>query len=528
MIAEYNEGPRALALQELLGATVAPTSSSEWWVALPLDRLVAAVSQLQDRRGARFVDLFAVEHSSGAFELHVLLALDAEASWVRLVAELPVADARFLSLTIVTPAAGWYECEVWSEFGARPEGHPALTRLRLPPDWPAAVYPQRAGWRWNAELAGTPAEGAALAPAPEGVVDYPLGPVRSGVVESGHYLLRTVGEEIVDMALRLFYKHRGVEQRAVGLGPLHLPLVAERISGTDAFAESLALCQALETLAGVEVPARARALRTLFAELERLYNHVGYQADLCQATGLVVGQAQFDILKERLLRLNAVLAGHRYLFGLNVPGGLSRDIGPDGLRALRETTHWIQRELDQLGPMLFRSPSHLDRLEGTGILLPADASAYATVGPVARASGQDRDLRRDHPYAAYGDVDIVVPVHAGGDALARAWVRLEEAGQSLRLIAQVLDRLPAGPVCAPRVEALPPERAALGWAESARGETLHWVRTDAAGRAARYRVRPASFANWQAFPLAVPGHNILTDFPIIEQSFGLSYAGNDR
>jgi Ni,Fe-hydrogenase III large subunit len=460
-------------------------------------------------------------------QVRTLLALDAEASWLWLVSDLPAEDARFPSLTSVTPATGWYEREIWSELGVHPEGHAGPAALRLPPDWPDEVYPHRDGQAWDTEVIRAPDREPALATAPEGVVDYPIGPIRSGVVESGHYLLRTVGEEIVDMALRLFYKHRGVEKRAEGLGPPSLPLIAERMSGTDAFAESLALCQALETLADVEVPPRAVTLRTVFAELERLYNHLGYQADLCQATGLVVGQAQFDILKERVLRLNAAVAGHRYLFGLNVPGGLSRDLGHDEQRAIRETAAMIRRELGVLERLLLASSSHLDRLEGTGVLRPADAQAYAAVGPVGRASGQDHDLRRDHPYAAYHDVEFMIPVHRDGDALARARVRLEELHQSLRIIMQVLDRLPSGPVRTP-LEALPAECSGLGWAESARGETIHWVLTDRAGLVRRYRARPASFANWQAFPLAVPGHNILTDFPIIEQSFGLSYAGNDR
>jgi Ni,Fe-hydrogenase III large subunit/Ni,Fe-hydrogenase III component G len=514
------------ALQTLLGDPVTPAGAREWSALVDPDRLTATVSQLQTRRGARFVDLFGVDAGS-ALELHVLLALDAEDGWLRLRSTLSAEAPRFPSLTEVAPAAGWYEREAWSECGVRPEGHDSLVALRLPPDWPEGRYPHRDGSRWEMEVGRTPARAEELAPAPSGVVDYPLGPVRSGVVESGHYLLRTVGEEIVDIALRLFYKHRGVELRAVGLGPQHLPLVAERISGTDGFAESLALCQALEGLAGVEIPPRAAALRTVFAELERLYNHFGFQADLCQATGLVVGQAQFDILRERVLRLNAALAGHRYLFGLNVPGGLSRDLAPEGRLALQETLGGILRGLDALERMLLASASHRDRLEGTGILRPEDARAFATVGPVGRASGQDRDLRRDHPYAAYRTVGLGVPVHPEGDALARARVRLEEAQQSLRIILQSLGRLPAGPVRVP-VETLPANRAGLGWAESARGETLHWVLTDGAGCVRRYRVRPASFANCQAFPLAVPGHNILTDFPIIEQSFGLSYAGNDR
>lgn len=521
--ADEEPGP---ALQELLGGAARRAGANEWCVTLPADRLADAVARLQSQRAARFVDLFGVARNVG-LELHVLLALDTEGGWLRLLSELPEDSPRFATLTEIVPAAGWYEREVWSELGIRPEGHPGSPRLRLPADWPEGVHPHRAGRLWSAEVERAQSHEPELAPAPEGVVDYPLGPVRSGVVESGHYILRTVGEEIIDTALHLFYKHRGVELRAAGLGPLHLPLVAERISGTDAFAESLALCQALETLAGVEVPPRAAAVRSVFAELERLYNHLGYQADLCQATGLVVAQAQFDILRERVLRLNAAVAGHRYLFGLNVAGGLSRDLDPDRRRAIRETTGLIRRELDRLGGMLLRSPSHWDRLEGTGVLRPEDARDYATVGPVGRASGQDRDLRRDHPYAGYREVGFAVAVYRYGDALARARVRLDEAQQSLRIIAQLLDRLPDGAVCAP-LRSLPPDRAGLGWAESARGETVHWVLTDAAGLARRYRVRPASFANWQAFPLAVPGHNILTDFPVIEQSFGLSYAGNDR
>jgi Ni,Fe-hydrogenase III large subunit/Ni,Fe-hydrogenase III component G len=500
--------------------------ASEWSAAVPADRLVSVLGELQERRVARFGDLFGVDRGE-SLELHVLLALDAEGSWLRLVAALPYEHACFATLTAVAPAAGWYEREVWSELGAVPEGHPGCAPLRLPPDWPEGVFPHRGGRPWSADVERTPAREAELAEPPRGAVDYPLGPVRSGVVESGHYVLRTVGEEIIDVGLQLFYKHRGVEQRAVGLGALHLPLVAERISGTDAFAESLALCQALEALAGTEVPPRAAALRTVFAELERLYNHLGYQADLCQATGLVVGQAQFDILRERVLRLNARLAGHRYLFGLNVAGGLSADVDAEGRVILRDTLGAIRRELDTLEPMLLESPSHRDRLERTGILRPDEARAYATVGPIGRASGQDRDCRREHPYAAYHAVKFAVPVYWEGDALARARVRLDEAQQSLHIIAWLLDRLPDGPVRVP-METLPPDRSGLGWAESARGETIHWVLTDSAGLLRRYRVRPASFANWQAFPSAIPGHNILTDFPVIEQSFGLSYAGNDR
>jgi Ni,Fe-hydrogenase III large subunit/Ni,Fe-hydrogenase III component G len=486
------------------------------------------VRGLQQEFHAVFVDLFGldVRVSKGVFQLHLLFAMDTEHTWLHVITDLDGQSQQFPTLVDELPATGWYEREVWEELGLQPQGHPLLRGLRLPPDWPEGVHPHHQAFRWIQKVRVGEPQFFRLEPAPVGVVDYPLGPVRSGVVESGHYTLRTVGEEIVDMRVQLFYKHRGVEKRAEGLAIEHLPLVAERISGTSAFAHSLALCQALESLAEVEVLPRAHALRTLLAELERLYNHLGYQADLCQATGLIVAQAQFDILKERVLRLNAAISGHRYLFGMNIPGGLSRDLTDEMQEAVRELVVVLRRSLEELSQLLFSSSSHRDRLESTGILSPDDARAFSAVGPIGRASGIDRDLRRDHPYAAYEAVDFDIPVITAGDALGRARIRLEDTMQSLRIIDQVMERLPGGQVRVPMPQ-LPPGESALGWAESARGECVHWVLTGEDGTLERYRVRPASFANWQAFSLAIPGHNILTDFPVIEQSFGLSFAGAD-
>lgn len=493
--------------------------------------LPQAVGILRREFAATFVDLFGLDRfpASKRLQLHLLFALDAEHTWIHVQVDLDSQKPVFPSLVDALPAADWYEREVWEELGMLPQGHPLLPllrRLRLPPDWPQEVYPHRVPFTWDQRVETMEPHHFQLETAPVGVVDYPLGPVRSGIVESGHYTLRTVGEELVDMRLQLFYKHRGVEKRAEGLAVDLLPLVAERISGTSAFAHSLATCQALEKLTEVEVPSRAQFLRTLLAELERLYNHLGYQADLCQATGLVVAQAQFDIWKERVLRLNAAISGHRYLFGMNVPGGLSRDLSEAGEVAMRELVAALRPNLETLGKLLFASSSHRDRLEATGNLSPQDARAYCAVGPIGRASGVDRDLRRDHPYAAYTSLDFAVPVVQTGDALARARIRLEEVTESLRIIEQVLERLPVGPVRVPFPSQLS-GGSALGWAESPRGEVTHWLLIGEDGAIQRYRVRPASFANWQAFPVAIPGQNILTDFPVIEQSFGLSFAGAD-
>ncbi len=524
----------------------ADTARGDVIVTVAPDELAQTLSLLRERVDGHLVDLFAdassPASSTDGLSVHVILSIAWLPAWLHLVVPLDARTPQLHSLISIIPATDWYERELWDEAGVAIVGHPALTRLRLPPDWPQDVFPIRGmpGNVLEVTSDGARATGAArlplahldhervtLDPGPEGIVDYPLGPVRSGIVESGHYTLRTVGEEIVDFHLQLFYKHRGVEQRAVGLTPLTLPLVAERISGTSGFAHALAVCQAVESAEGIQIPQRARFLRVLYAELERLYNHFGYQADVCQATGLVVGQAQYELLKERVLRLNAVLSGHRYLFGACVVGGVRADPSPDALDALRTLVRALQRKARRLGTMLLGSSSHVDRLSGTGILDPGVARAWEVVGPTARASGIDADVRRDHPYAAYDEVTFDVPVLQDGDAQARVAVRLEEIAQSLRIIEYALARLPAGPAQV-AVPDRHPQATGLGWVESPRGEGLHWVRLSDAGTVTRYRVRTASFANAQAFPLCVPGRNILTDFPVIEQSWGLSYAGVDR
>ena len=361
-----------------------------------------------------------------------------------------------------------------------------------------------------------------------GAFVMPIGPVYAGVSESAHFLLETVGEDVIRAFPRLFYDYRAVEKIAEGRTVEDVLLLAERFAATTAFAHGLAFAQAAEAAAGIVVPERAQALRAWLAELERLRHHVGAIAGICESTALVVAASQAAILEEELLRLSGALTGHRYLFGLIGCGGLTRDFDDDALGGALQRAGDIVARLNELERALRTTSSFLDRLEEVGIVSGADARAYGLVGPLARASGLARDLRRAQPYGVYAALAFDVPQESEGDGYARLRVLFAEARQALRLMRQAGASLADGAVCAVR-ESRADEvaGAALGWVEAPRGAAFHWLRIDEDGRIARWRVVPPSFINWHAFHLAAERF-AFQDFPIILASLGLSVSENDR
>jgi Ni,Fe-hydrogenase III large subunit len=332
--------------------------------------------------------------------------------------------------------------------------------------------------------------------------------------------LVTTGEEVLDLYLFFWHKHRGVERRLEGLEPERALFFVERAEGLSAVGNGLAYCRALEAIAGIDPPPEAACARAVALELERVYNHATAIAVLCQTTGLSVGQAQAEIALEQLLRLNLAVFGHRYLFGVVAPGGVYRE--PDAVALQRLLGNAID-DLRRVVDALLKTNSHVDRLEATGQVPEETARRLALVGPVARASGCDLDTRRDHPWSPYGALSLDVPVRAGGDVLARMEVFVAEVEESVRLIRELARDAGGGrlPVDARRGNA-------LGWAESPRGESLAWLSLDAGGRIERARLRPGTARNWRAFDDAVRARNVFTDVPIIEASFWLTVAGFSR
>ncbi len=424
-----------------------------------------------------------------------------------------VAGRRELpSLTPVLPLLGWYEREMMDLQGLVFEGHPE-------------PYPLIPGFGDGVRNVAGDGNGAPHLPDLDAidVQRLPYGPIRADVLESAEFTFLYVGEHIIHYHPRLFFKHRGMESCFEGADPVRGAIIAERVSAVGSVAHSLAFCEAVERAADCDPPPRAKALRALLAELERLYNHLHYLGHLCHTTTLKVGEAQGKLLEETAKQLNARLSGGRFLRGLLTPGGLRRDLDPgqwlgDALEKLREDFVAYAERLET-------TESHLDRLITTGILPERVAFDQGAAGPVERASGLDRDLRRDHPYAAYADLPVKVPVRKEGDAYARQRVRTAEIEASFALCQRVLLLLEAGPV---KAECRPaPSTEGLGWAEGPRGSVFYAIHIGADGRLARVKIKSPSFSNWRAFPFTVHDSNMM-DYAINEASFGLTMAGCDR
>ncbi len=450
------------------------------------------------------------------------------AGFVRIWARVPAGAPRFPSIAARHPVANWFEREVMDYFGLTPEGHPNQNRVALHDDWPEGVWALRKDFDGRGPV---PRVGGQFRPyrpvTGEGVFHLPVGPVHAGIIEPGHFRFGVAGEPVLYLQLRLFYVHKGIEKSFERLPWRHGLFLAESISGDTAVGHALAYAHAVERLAGVEVPPRARHLRVVLLELERIYNHVADIGAIATDVAFTVPASHAQALREGLVRIQERLFGSRLLRGTVALGGVKHDLAPERGQELRRHLERLEGELDDLVALLIDSGTFTDRVDGTGILETQVARDLGVVGIAGRASGVDLDLRRDQPHDAYSGLRFVVPVEEGGDVRARLMVRAREMEQSLSILRQVLESLPQGPVLSPLPEALPPESSALGWAEGWRGECLHWVRTDGQGRLDRVKVTDPSSKNWPAIVRAVPG-NIVPDFPVINKSFNLSYSGNDR
>lgn len=500
---------------------------------LPFDEWRAQVTA-HVAAGYRFAGMYASHDTSGpgdsAAETAQLHALLVGTTWVGcLRTRLELSGNHSLSyqaLTPEVPAAFWYERALHDLSGVVPIGHPRLDPLLLNRDpgqpSPRPGYADRVALDQHIHSSATEKHGP-VDVGGGGVFTLPLGPVRSGVFEAIEFLIETPGEDIPHLNIRPHYKHRGIAKRFETLTPADGILVAERVEGISSVAHALAFAHALERLGGVTPPHRAQLVRVVHAELERIANHLDVVTRLCDAAGIAVPFARFGWHKESIMRLVSALCGNRFGRSVVCVGGINAEPRVPPLHVSSRVMKIVNRIRTDRDALMVNA-SFLDRLRGTGHLDCSLAASHGALGPVGRASGCDNDARRRH-YDAYTELPAVDEpvIFDQGDALARLrvrWVEIEIAATLIQQACDLLDRTGDLEI-ATSVEVA--DGFALGWAESAQGEVLYGVELRD-GRIGRCFARSASLHNMLLFH-DVFGGDIFTDFPFIEASFGLCYAG---
>jgi Ni,Fe-hydrogenase III large subunit/Ni,Fe-hydrogenase III component G len=483
---------------------------------------------LRGEFGARMVTVFAEDRRSveGVFFNYYVFEQAGSAQYLIVQAPVRPESLEFPSLSAELPAVNWQEREIQDWFGLTAVGHPNPRRVALHDNWPD-VYPLRKDFPLETKLPPFEGERHIYRPAlGEGVFQVPVGPVHAGIIEPGHFNFAVAGEPILYLQLRMFYTHKGTEKLFEKL-PIHKAVfLAESISGDSSFSHGTAFCQAIERVAGMEVPLRALVMRTILLELERLCNHVGDIGAIATDVGFVVANAHASRLREALVTLNERLTGNRLLRGMICVGGVRRGWDQSQLDSLRNAVDSFASEFQDLMSLIDSSESTRDRLEQTGVLRPDKARDLGIVGVGGRASGVDLDVRRDHPYAAYSRYSFRVPVYEGGDVWHRMQVRIDEVNESIGIIRKATAESRHGDFRVP-VPVIPADRCALSAVEGWRGEIIHWIRTGPDNHLQRCKIKDPSLNNWPALVEAVEG-NIIADFPVINKSFNLSYSGADR
>ncbi|BBF93290.1 hydrogenase expression protein HypE [Blastochloris tepida] len=453
-------------------------------------------------------DLVALFADADAVHMAVRGAVVAPVSGVA-VASLQVPDGRFPSVGAHHPPAIRLERTIRDLYGHAPEG--------APDDRP---------WLDHGVWAGGAATLYPFLPVTgEGLHQIPVGPVHAGIIEPGHFRFTANGEAVVRLEQRLGYVHKGVEALAAGASLERAAKLAGRVSGDSTVAYALAFARAVEAALGIEPPPRAHMLRGVLAELERLANHLGDIGAVCNDAAFALMLTQCGLLREEVLRTADAATGHRLMMDMIVPGGLARDIAADGTERIRVLLSRLEPRFARIVELYDTTPSLLDRTVTTGTVKPADVRRFAAGGHVGRAAGRDFDTRRDHAYPPYDRIPPIVALREAGDVDARLWVRIDEVGDSIRLIRAFLDELRAGPV---KAEVMPAGEVREGIAivEAFRGDVVVWVRLAADGTVSRLHLRDASWFQWPLLEVAIDG-NIVADFPIINKSFNCSYSGHD-
>ena len=466
----------------------------------------------------------------GSYAVYYVLSMEQGTKcWITVKALVDANTREYPSVTPRVPAAVWGEREVRDMYGLIAVGLPDERRLVLPDDWPDDLYPLR---KDAMDYRQRPAPTTDQETYPfvnesgSGKI-VPIGPLHITSDEPGHFRLFVDGEDIVDADYRLFYVHRGMEKLAeTRMGYNEVTFLSDRVCGICGFAHSTAYTSSVENALGIEVPLRAKAIRSILLEVERLHSHLLNLGLSCHFVGFDAGFMQFFRVREKSMKMAEILTGARKTYGLNLIGGIRRDMLKADMIATRQLAAEMRAEVKALIDILFSTPNIEQRTVGIGRLDPQIARDFSNVGPMVRASGHARDTRADHPFAGYDLLPMTVHSEQGCDVISRVKVRINEVFTALNMIEFGLDNLPGGPLAVEGFNYVP-HRFAQGFTEAPRGDDIHWSMTGDNQKLYRWRCRAATYANWPTLRYMLRG-NTVSDAPLIIGSLDPCYSCTDR
>lgn len=501
------------------------TSGDLTTIKVDRENFTTLCEQLNKKFDLRLALLYATDHlkENKTFGLHAVFSLDDAHEWLQISTELPEKDPSYESLTKTIMAAHWYERYAMDMFGIVATGHPDPRRLVHHENIPLGTHPLRKDFAWNTKLEHDDVPYPMHHVVGEGIYEIPVGPIHAGIIEPGHFRFNVAGERIITLEGKLFFTHKGVEKLLEGKSVTEALPFIERISGDMAAAHALAFSQAIESITGAKISDRSRHMRSLLNELERITMHVFDVGNMCgMGTGFTVMAAQGFQIKERMMRLSQSICGNRFWRGLIVPGGLARDLTDDELNLIQSTVKKANADIQALILMGRHQDGLRERLETTGVLKKEVAIAYGAVGLPARASGLALDVRHNHPYAGYTDIQPELVTLEIGDVYARFKMRYRELAISAGLVEKIIKNLKPESIY---TELKNQDGLGLSAVEAWRGEIITVVQIKD-GKIERCVVRDPSFCNWALFGEIGPG-NIVPDFPLCNKSLNLSYSGTD-
>lgn len=496
---------------------------------VPVEKLTETCLHFYNTHNLPLKTIKAVDErkENGAFKIFYIFGIPGEEYFPAVVINLKD-TLEFPSLTKEIHQAAGYESEISTFFGLTPVGHPNLQPFILHEDWPKNIFPLRKDFDFETRPARTNAKYVFQEIEGEGIYEIPVGPVHAGIIEPGHFRFSVAGEEIVNLEPKLGYTHKGSEKLFEVLSLPDKVKLSERISGDSSFSHALAFCQAVEKIGGMQISGRAKYIRVIFAELERIANHLNDIGFILNDTAYSFGGSQGPRLKEQIMQLNGKISGDRFFRGCAAIGGVTTDISEDIQTLIKKELNAVKKDFSELVAIAEDSETVMNRLKKTGVVKTQTVIDLGVVGVAARASGIETDARIEYPYAAYSELVFKAALQQTGDVFARYRIRIEEVFSSISLIMQALEKFgKKEEILVKSQKPLQKNAYAVSVVEGWRGDIVYFISTDSEGNIQRVGVREASFLNWTAVPFAVLA-NIVPDFPLINKSFNLSYSGFDR